>query len=159
MRNTFLRTLTLMFAFLHAFPAKKHLALFLAHPSLDEAWKGFGAAIAIALYLLPVRWQARALGHLWYRRRSLLVATGLLLSVVHLVPATDHLPRLLANPSWPDAWRAIGAMIAVAWFLMPLPVQARTLTALTMGKGSILKVGFAGAAIAALLIFAGCGAR
>jgi hypothetical protein len=134
MRNVLLRALTLALAFLHAFPANKHLTLWLAHPSVDEAWKGFGAVLAIALYMMPVGWQARALGHLWRQRRTALVAAGIVLAMVHAVPASDHLPRLLAHASWGDAWRGIGAAIAIAWFLMPLPVQARALALLAASR-------------------------
>jgi hypothetical protein len=53
-RTAFLRTLTLALAFLHTLPARKHLVAFIAAPSWTEGWKGIGAAVAVALYLLPV---------------------------------------------------------------------------------------------------------
>ena len=57
------RLVTWTLAFIHTFPARKHLAAFLVAPSLDEGWKGLGALAAIALYLLPVRVQTRVAGH------------------------------------------------------------------------------------------------
>jgi hypothetical protein len=122
-----LRTATLVLAFVHLFPARKHLALFVATPSLAEAWKGFGAVAAIAFYLLPVRTQAHLLGAAWRQARPLLVALGWLLAAAHLAPALDHLPRLLGEASWPDAWRGLGASFAAAWFVLPIERQARFL--------------------------------
>ncbi len=48
-RPAILRVITLALAFVHTFPARRHLALFIEHPSLAEGWKGFGAALAIGL--------------------------------------------------------------------------------------------------------------
>ncbi len=124
------RLVTWTLAFIHTFPARKHLAAFLVAPSLDEGWKGLGALAAIALYLLPVRVQTRALVALWQRRRSVLRAAALLLVAVHAVPAFDHVPRLLESGLWEDAWRGLGASLAMAWFLAPLSMQARTVGAL-----------------------------
>jgi hypothetical protein len=120
-----LRWTTLALALVHAFPASKHLSLFLERPSVDEGWKAGGAMLAIALYLAPTRLQARALASLWRSRRALLGALGFALAAVHLVPAVDHLPRFFASPSWADAWRGFGASFAVLWFTLPLPAQAR----------------------------------
>jgi hypothetical protein len=122
-----LRIATLGLASLHVFPATKHIGAFVAHPSIGEAWKGFGAACAIGLYLLPARTQARMLGALWTRARTVLTLLGCVLAAAHFVPALDHLPRLLAGPSWADAWRGIGASIAILWFMLPLELQARSL--------------------------------
>src|SRR5262245_16292097 len=118
------RSATLALAFVHLFPARKHVALFFAAPSLAEAWKGFGALVAVALYLLPPRTQAQLLCAAWSRARPLLVALGWLLATAHLAPALDHLPRFLAEPSWPDAWRGIGASLAATWFVLPIEHQA-----------------------------------
>jgi hypothetical protein len=176
MKSALVRGLTVAFAFLHAFPAKKHLALFVAHPSVEEAWKGFGAALAIALYLMPLRWQARALGTLWNRHRAALLAAGAALAVVHCVPAADHLPKFFASPSWADAWRGFGALMAVVWFLMPLPMQAHALAfvtsgrtifarramstaALVLGKGDMMKLALAFGSIAMVVALSGCGAH
>ncbi len=123
MRPLVLRAALVVLAFIHCFPAKKHLAAFAAAPSIDEAWKGFGALAAIALYLLPIRVHTRALGALWRERRIVLVALGWTLTLVHLVPAMDHLPP--AN--FGDAWRGVGSALACAWFAAPLPIQARVL--------------------------------
>jgi Carbohydrate family 9 binding domain-like len=117
-------------ALVHTFPARKHVGLFLQHPSWEEGWKGFGAVIAIAIYLLPLKVYVRALGFLWARSRIALALGGWVLAAVHAVPAGDHLPRLLAEPTWGDAWRGVGAALACAWFLAPLRVQAVALRAL-----------------------------
>jgi hypothetical protein len=129
-RTGLLRSATLMLAFVHTFPAHTHLAAFLQTPTLADAWKGFGALLAIGLYLLPVGVQARGLAALWRRRSGLLGAGALLLVVVHAVPACDHVPRMLKSCTWADAWRGVGAMLAVAWFLAPLSLQARAVKAL-----------------------------
>jgi hypothetical protein len=129
-RTAVLRLITLGLALVHTFPARKHLLAFFATPSLSEAWEGFGALLAIALYLLPVHVQARALTALWREHRGLLRACGVLLAVVHAVPAADHLPRFVESLSWADAWRGLGSTVAVAWFLAPLTQQRRVIAAL-----------------------------
>jgi hypothetical protein len=128
-RTAVLRLLTLALAFVHTFPARKHLLAFFEKPSLEEAWEGFGALVAIVLYLLPVRVQARALTTLWREHRILLRAAGVLLAVAHAVPAVDHLPRLLQSPTWGDAWRGLGSAIAVLWFLAPVTLQRTVVVA------------------------------
>ena len=130
MRIPPLRLATWTLAFVHTFPARAHTAAFLEKPSLGDAWKGFGGILAVGIYLLPVGIQARALTALWRKRRSLLRAGALLLALVHAVPAFDHLPRWLASGSWADAWRGVGASLAVAWFLAPLAVQTRAIRGL-----------------------------
>jgi hypothetical protein len=128
MRHTgWVRAATFVLALVHTFPARKHLAAFVDRPSFTEGWEGFGALVAIALYLLPVRTQARALGALWRERRGVLRALTLLLAVVHAVPAADHLPRFVALFDWSDGWRGLGSAAAVLWFLAPAPWQARVL--------------------------------
>jgi hypothetical protein len=122
-----LRAALLVLAFVHSFPARKHLLAFVAAPSLEEAWKGIGAACAIALYLAPIAWHVRALGFLWSRARFVLALGGVALALAHAVPALDHLPRLVAEPSLADAWRGLGSFAAFVWFLLPLPVQGRAL--------------------------------
>jgi hypothetical protein len=129
-RSVLLRAVTLALAFVHTFPARKHLALFVAAPSWSEGWKGIGALAAIGLYLLPVSLQARGLALLWQRRAWLLRVAGVVLAVAHAVPASDHLPRFFATGGLGDAWRGIGAAFAVVWFLAPLRVQARLLAEL-----------------------------
>jgi hypothetical protein len=131
-RASLLRAATFALAFVHLFPAKKHLAIFVAAPSLDEAWKGFGGLLAVVLYFAPPRAQARVLAEAWRRARPLLVALGWLLALVHLAPALDHVPRFVAAPSWADAWRGFGACVAAAWFALPLEHQARLLSLLTL---------------------------
>jgi len=126
-RNAFVRLVTLVLAFIHAFPAVKHLRIFLTDPTPAEAWKGFGAVLAVALYLLPPSWQAHALGALWRRRRRVLVAGGWALALVHVVPAADHLPAFVIAPAWADFWRGVGAACAVIWFVLPIHVQAHAL--------------------------------
>jgi hypothetical protein len=127
-RIAVIRTLTFALAFIHTFPARKHLGAFAADPSWSEGWKGVGAVVAIALYLLPVHVQSRGLAFLWRERRVLLSTVAVVLAIVHLVPALDHVPALLREPTWGDAWRGIGSAIAVAWFLAPLPAQARLIS-------------------------------
>jgi hypothetical protein len=136
-----LRPLTLALAFVHTFPARKHLGAFLERPSLMEGWEGFGALLAIGLYLLPFRLQARALKFLWREHRFLLRALGVLLALAHAVPASDHLPRFAAVPSLGDAWRGFGSAAAVAWFLAPLSVQRRVITTLAGRLGRVRPLG------------------
>jgi hypothetical protein len=128
-RGVVLRAVTLALAVVHAFPASKHLAAFAGDPSLSEGWKGIGAALAIALYLLPPKRQARGILRLWRRSPLVLTVVSSLLVLVHAVPASDHLPRLLASPSFGDAWRGIGSLAALVWFLLPLGWQRRALAA------------------------------
>jgi hypothetical protein len=127
-RSVLLRAVTFALAFVHTFPARKHLLAFVANPSWTEGLKGFGAAFAIALYLLPTGVQRRGLAFLWRERRVLLRAAAIALAAVHLVPAVDHVPAFLAAPSWADAWRGFGSAIAVAWLLAPMPMQARLIS-------------------------------
>jgi len=129
-RPAFLRILTIGLALVHTFPARKHLAAFFDEPSMTEGWKGFAALLAIALYLLPVRVQARALTALWREHRGVLRVCGLLLAIAHAVPAADHLPRFFLSLTWGDAWRGLGSAVAVAWFLAPVTVQGRVLVGL-----------------------------
>ena len=119
-------------AFIHLFPARKHLALFFEAPSLGEAWKGFGAVLAIAFLALPRALQGRLLARIW-RQRRLASALGLVLAVVHLVPAVDHVPAFLASWTWGDAWRGLGACAAALWFVSPLRAQARLMRAFRVG--------------------------
>jgi hypothetical protein len=129
-RTAVLRLMTIALAFVHTFPARKHLLAFFEKPSLEEAWEGFGAVLAIALYLLPVRVQARALATLWREHRGLLRVFGAILAVVHAVPAVDHLPAFVATLTWGDAWRGFGSAVAVAWFLAPVTLQRTVIVAL-----------------------------
>jgi hypothetical protein len=129
-RTALLRLLAIALALVHTFPARKHLAAFFETPSLTEAWEGFGALLAIVLYLLPVRVQVRALATLWREHRVLLRSCGLVLAAAHAVPAFDHLPRFFDSFSWHDAWRGIGSALAVMWFLLPVRVQAGLIGAL-----------------------------
>jgi hypothetical protein len=103
-------------AAMHTLPARHHLGDFFAHPSIQDAWKGFGAAIAVAVWLLPVGLQARIARNLW---KPVLFA----IAAAHMVPALDHLPKLLAAPSWADAWKGIGSTVAVVWFVLPRSLQ------------------------------------
>src|SRR5580704_18156534 len=96
-RLAVVRVITLALAFLHLFPARRHLGLFVEHPSVAEGWKGFGALFAIALYLLPLQSQARALAMLWREHRGVLRIASIVLVVVHAVPAWDHVPRFVRS--------------------------------------------------------------
>ena len=151
-RTTPLRLLTAVLAGLHVLTARHHLGDFFAHPSLADAWKGVGAAAAVALLALPTRVLARIASALW-RRRALGAAVAVGLAVVHLVPATDHLPRLARALSFGDAWRGIGAAIAIAWFLAPRALQlgvVRRLAQRAIARGTA-KLALATAAAFALL--------
>jgi hypothetical protein len=125
-----LRALTLALAFVHSFPAQKHLAAFARVGTLGEAWKGFGALCAVGLYLLPLELHVRGLRALWRERRMALRVAGAVLAAVHAVPAFDHLPRFVATGDWADAWRGVGSTIAFAWFLAPLRAQATVIATL-----------------------------
>ena len=127
-RSTSVRVLTLALAFVHSFPARGHVAAFLQHPTIADGWKGFAALFAVAFYVMPVRWQARALGALWRRRRALAAATWSL-ALVHMVPLLEHLPRFLGSGDWADGWRGLGACVAVLWFVAPVSQQAAFLAA------------------------------
>ena len=89
-------------AALHLLPARHHLADFFASPSLSDAWKGFGATFAIAVFALP-----RLAAFVWKHR-----ALALVIAAAHLVPAADHLPKLFSTWTFGDAWRGIGALTA-----------------------------------------------
>jgi hypothetical protein len=125
-RAPVLSAVTTIAAALHALPASKHLAAFAAAPSLTEAWKGFGAATALALLALPQRLQIRIVAAVWRRRHIGLAVSGMLV-VVHLVPASDHIPKLLAEITFGDLWRGVGSACAVAWFALPLAMQGRVI--------------------------------
>jgi hypothetical protein len=131
-RLALLRVATLALAFVHTFPARSHLAAFFEAPCFADAWKGFGASIAVVLYLFPVRVQARGLALFWRSRKTMLRGLALLLVAVHAVPALDHLPRFIQSARWEDAWRGVGAAIAMLWFLAPPWMQARAFRALAI---------------------------
>jgi hypothetical protein len=130
-RSALVRALTLALAFVHTFPARKHLATFAVDPSWAEGWKGLGAAVAVAIYLLPIGVQSRGLAFVWRERRVLLRIAGIALALVHVVPALDHVPAFFGAPTWGDAWRGFGSTLAAAWFLAPLPVQGRVISLLS----------------------------
>jgi hypothetical protein len=129
-RRAWIRLATLALAFVHSFPARRHLGAFFEHPSLADGWEGFGALVAIGVYLLPPATQLRALRALWRRRKEWLRTAGFVLAAAHAVPALDHLPRLIEFHRWGDAWRGIGSALAVTWFLLPLPLQGRVVARL-----------------------------
>jgi len=108
-------------ALLHTLPARHHLRDMAAYFTASDAWKGIGAAIAVALLVVPVRQQAGVIAIL--RHARLLVLASALLVVVHLVPALDHVPKLLASPNFADGWRAIGSCLAIVWFGAPRDLQ------------------------------------
>jgi hypothetical protein len=121
-RLTPFRVLTLGLAALHTLPLRHHFADWLSRPNLSDAWKAIGAAIAIALLAAPFKLQAR-MAQLAWNRKGVLVTLALVLVVAHLVPAADHVPKLIAPPNVGDAWRAIGSCAAVAWFAAPRGAQ------------------------------------
>jgi hypothetical protein len=144
-------------AFVHLFPARKHLGLFFETPSVGEAWKGFGAVAAIVFLALPRALQLRLVTTIW-RQRRVATAIGCVLAVVHVVPALDHLPAFLASWTWADAWRGLGALIAVLWFASPLRAQARVIGIVGRPR-PVLRLATAPAmiAIAAVALWVGCG--
>jgi hypothetical protein len=121
------RMLAWLLAWGHSFPAVKHLRALVAAPSLVESYKGLGAAAAVALYLAPTEWQARVLVGLWRQRRSFLTVASFALVITHAIPALDHVPKFLDDPTWADAWRGFGTAAAAVWFTLPTPIQARVL--------------------------------
>jgi hypothetical protein len=129
-RLSILRVLTLGMAFVHSFPACRHIGLFVEAHSLSEGWKGLGALVAIGLYLLPVDVQARALATLWNGYRTPLRIVSMLLIVAHAVPAFEHVPGFVHLPSWSDFWRGFGALAAIAWFACPQPAQVKVIARL-----------------------------
>jgi hypothetical protein len=100
-----------------------------AHPSWSDAWKGLGALVAVGIYLLPVRVQARGLKALWHRR-AVVAAVTWALAAVHAVPLAEHLPRFLSSGQWADGWRGVGAAFAVVWFATPIRHQTAFLSAI-----------------------------
>jgi hypothetical protein len=131
------RPVTLSLAFVHTFPARTHVMAFLENRSLGDGWKGLGALFAIGFYLLPVGVQARALARAWHNRRLVLRAAAWLLVAVHAVPALDHLPLFARSGAWGDAWRGLGSLFAIGWFLTPLSLQARAIVVLKRGFLSV----------------------
>ncbi len=105
----------LVLAWLHTFPARKHLAELAAAPSLDEAWKGLGALLAVIVFLLPGELARGALRRAG-RWPGMVTTSLFVLAIVHLVPAVDHLPRWVVHPSFSDGWRGIGAVAATTAF-------------------------------------------
>lgn len=120
-RFTTWTVVSLALALLHTLPARHHLADMLASFNASDAWKGIGATISVAFLLVPARKQARIIGSL--RHARLLALTAALLVVVHLVPALDHVPKLLASPNFADGWRAVGSCLAILWFGAPSTLQ------------------------------------
>lgn len=129
-RPTKLGLIALGLGAMHVLPARHHLTDFLAAPSPADAWKGFGAAVAVMFLLLPMGVQARIVRKAW---KPVLLT----IAAAHLVPALDHIPKLLAAPSWADAWRGIGATVAVMWFVLPRAVQLEVVR-LLVAKGDVV---------------------
>jgi hypothetical protein len=146
------RVIGIGLAALHLLPARKHLDLFFADPSLNEAWKGFGAIGAIGLLLLPLAWQLRALAAI-SRWKWRIVPLGVM-ALVHAVPAADHLPKLFVSFGFGDAWRGIGSILAIAFFVTPLRMRTR-IASLVFRNTEMLVRGSVATAILAL-VFMGC---
>jgi hypothetical protein len=108
-------------ALLHTLPARHHLQDMVASFCASDAWKGIGAAIAVFLLAIPVQQQARIMAV--FRRAHVLGLAAVLLVIVHLVPALDHVPKFLAQPNFSDGWRAIGSCFAILWFAAPRQIQ------------------------------------
>ncbi|WP_146651982.1 hypothetical protein [Labilithrix luteola] len=82
------------------------------------------------------------------RDRGLACLASMTLTLAHVVPARDHLPRFLASVSWGDAWRGFGACLAVFWFarwaastVRRVPVLARATTFFVAGSLSLVGCG------------------
>jgi hypothetical protein len=129
-RPALLRAVTLTLAYAHTFPARKHLLAFVHGPSFAEGWRGFGALLAIGLYLLPPEVQARGLVRLWRSHARLLRVATAALAAAHAGAAFDHVPRFLAIGGWADGWRGLGSSFAMIWFVAPVPVQAALIAAI-----------------------------
>jgi hypothetical protein len=129
--STPLRWLTLGLAAMHLLPATHHLGRFFAEPSIADAWKGFGAVGAAAFLSLPTHVQARWLAVLW-RRRVRGAAIAFALAFVHVVPASDHVPRFMHQASFGDGWRAVLTVSAIVWFAAPTALQQAVLR--TLGR-------------------------
>jgi hypothetical protein len=135
MRKLLVRLPLVLLAVAHAFPSAKHGQAFLAEPSLGEFWKAALAPVAVCTYLVPPERLARAIVKAWRCSPRTLGALAVVLVVVHLVPAFDHVPRFMVTPTWADAWRGIGASLASLWFTLSVPFQARIVGALGAGIG------------------------
>lgn len=135
-RSNILRAGMLVLAYAHTFPAQKHVVLFAQAPSVAEAWKGFGACIAVAFYLVPPRIHARILCAIHRRLPTMLRVAGVLLALAHLVPALDHVPRFVASGAFADGWRGLGALAAATWFILPLPLQSWLLHAAWLSRAA-----------------------
>ena len=122
-----IRPLLLGLALMHLLPATHHGRDLLAAPTVSDAWKAIGAVLAVGLLAMPAPWLVKLVGRTSRWHTVSIVAT--LLAIAHVVPAADHLPKLFASPTWPDAWRGLGAAIAVAWFASPRALQLRLVRA------------------------------
>jgi hypothetical protein len=123
-----IRPLLLGLALMHLLPVTHHGRELLAAPSLGDAWKTVGASAAVLLLAMPTPWLMKLVGRTLNRGRTVSVLATLL-AIAHVVPAADHLPKLLASPNWGDAWRGIGAALAVTWFASPRALQLRLVRA------------------------------
>jgi hypothetical protein len=129
--RTFLLSLVLgALALIHVFPVTKHLRLFATELSWDEAWRGFGAlgavVLVLGLALAPKTIRARV-GNAMLRNPVRRVIVLGLLAWAHTFPVREHVPRMLASWDWSDAWRGLGATLAVLWFVAPRSFHARAL--------------------------------
>ena len=123
-----IRPLLLGLAVMHVLPATHHGRDLLAAPNAGDAWKAIGASAAVLLLTMPTPWLMKLVRRTQSRWHTVSVAATLL-AIAHVVPAADHLPKLLASPSWADAWRGVGATLAVAWFASPRALQLRLVRA------------------------------
>ncbi len=116
------RVIAVSLAALHVLPARHHLADMFARFNGADAWKGIGAAIAVAFLLLDCRVHSRVIAT-FKKNPPLLPLGAALLVIVHLVPAIDHVPKFFAHVNFADGWRALGASIAIMWFASPRAFQ------------------------------------
>jgi hypothetical protein len=63
-------------------------------------------------------------------RSALVRLLTLVMAVVHTFPARKHLAALVAAPSVTESWKGIGALAAIAFYLLPVRMQARIMASL-----------------------------
>ncbi len=62
----------------------------------------------------------------------------LVLAFAHWFPASKHVSALVAHPSLDEAWKAVGACLAVVLYLAPPAWQARAIAQLWHRRPSVL---------------------
>ena len=119
MRSPALRGLLLLLAVLHTLPAAHHLHDFFARPGLSDAWKGFGALVAVWLFAGGGPRIGRAVACIRRAGPRAIALSRVLLVAAHAVPLVDHLPRAIATAAFGDTWKAAGSLVAIAILSVP----------------------------------------